>query len=252
MPFAEERRSYDATKKRTSSEYVKFSPDYKVVLRILNPTARTVWKHWIQEARGGMGLGAVCPNISAQMNICPIELSLIGLDREDAEDKKILENKRARRKFVVNVLDRTVYTTCPACGEKSPGKKCKSCGTDFKGVKGAPLNKVKILEQGPNLFNKQLNTVEKMQADDFDGAEITDYDINFITSGSDRDRIINAVPLAPAALPDDAMLDPETGEPQQLFDLDILAEPATVEDIEAYLNGAGVEEINALHGITKE
>src|SRR3954464_3446676 len=99
MPFAEATRTYSDTRKRSGSDYVKFSPDYRIVLRMLNPTAKTVWKHWIDEANGGRGMGANCPNTSAGMTICPIEQSVASLPR-DSEDRRA---KNARRKFIVNV-----------------------------------------------------------------------------------------------------------------------------------------------------
>ncbi len=58
MPFAEERVSYDDTKKRTSTAYVKFTPEHRVVLRILDDRAQLAWKHWVKEANGGRGLMA--------------------------------------------------------------------------------------------------------------------------------------------------------------------------------------------------
>lgn len=243
MPFAQERVSYSDTRKRTSDKYVKFNPNYKTTLRILNPESRMVWKHWIAEANNGRGMGAVCPNVTAKTNICPIDKELVGLSKEEAGSRS------ARPKFIVNVLDRTAYTTCPNCNTYTPGKNCQSCDTLLKGAKFEPLNKVKILEQGPKLFNQGLNGVEKMQADDFDGAAITDYDINFMTQGTGRDRVINPAPLAPSELPEDSFIDRETGEIQQLWDLDLLAEPTSVEEIEAMMRGATVDELNAIRGI---
>lgn len=246
MPFSEEPRSRTDTAKRTSTAYVKFSPEYKVVLRILDKSARTVWKHWIPQANGGRGMTANCPNYAhgAQTNSCPIELSAAGLPADSEEARE----KRARRKFVVNVLDRTPYATCPSCGTFTPGRKCQNCKADLKGAKFTPLNKVKILESGPQLFNQGLNAVERMQREDFD-VDITEYDINFMTQGEGRDRKVQPLPQEPSPLPDDAFIDPDTGEPQALYRLDDLAEPNTIEEIKAMLAGATMDELNALRGI---
>jgi len=252
MPFSEEPRSYSDTRKRTSSEYVKFSPDYRVVLRILNPEARTVWKHWIPEANGGRGLGAVCPNVAPGLNVCPVEQKYSSYPKDDAERRE----HAARKRFVVNVLDRTPYTTCNSCSERTPAKKnpaglgkvCINCGQELKGNKYAPLNKVKILEQGPNLFNKQLNVIENMQKEDT-GKDITEYDIVFTTTGIGRDRTIQALPQDPVALSDEDFLNPETGEAQALFDLELLAEPASSEEVALMLQGATIEQLNAIRGI---
>jgi len=253
MPFSEEARSYDDTRKRTSNEYVKFTPEYRTVLRILNPMARTVWKHWLPMANGGRGMGAVCPNIAPGMNICPVDAQYAHLPRDNDERRA----NAARRKFIVNVLDRTPYTTCKHCNTDTPGKKnpagtgkvCVNCGGDLKGQDFKPLNRVKILEQGPNLFNKELNNIEEMQKEEIK-KDITEYDITFTTQGIGRDRTIKAMPQDPADLEEDAFIDPETGEEQQLFDLDLLAEPASVEEITLMLQGATVEQLNAVRGIS--
>lgn len=252
MPFSEEARSYDETAKRTGAEYFKFTPEYRTVGRILNPNARTVWKHFIPQANNGRGFGAVCPNTSAGMNVCPVELSTADLPKDDQERK----NSYAKRKFLVNILDRTPYTECSACHGQTPGKvvpgsrskQCINCGADLKGHDFKPLNKVKILEQGPRLFNEQLNAIEAMQQEEL-GKDITEYDITFTTQGTGRERTITALPQDPKPLEDDAFVDEETGEEQKLWDLEILAEPASVEQIELMLQGATVDQINAVKGI---
>lgn len=250
MPFSEERRSYEETRKRTGAEYLKFTPEYRTVARVLDGNARTVWKHFIQQANGGRGMGAVCPNVTAGLNICPIEAEVAHLPKDDQERR----NANARRKFVVNVLDRTPYTTCETCNSPTPAKVvgrekiCTSCGASLKGHDFAPLNKVKILEHGPKLFNEQLNAIEQMQREELD-MPITEYDITFTTQGSGRDKKITAIPQDPKSLEEDALIDKETGEPQKLYDLELLAEPAQVEEITLMLQGATVEQLNAIRGI---
>lgn len=245
MSFAEPNRSYSETRKRTSNNYVKFDPKYRLILRILNPKARTSWKHWIGEANAGRGLMATCPN-TAQNKICPIDKSLEGLDKTDPT---YLE-RRAKKRFLVNVLDRTPYTVCSTCNEKTPGKKCVACGADVsKKHEFVPLNQVKLLEHGPALFATALNAIEESQRDDF-GVDITGYDISFTTTGANREKKIAPLPAgAPYELSEKDFLDPETGEPQRLFDLDLLAEPSTVDEIDAMLKGATVQDLNQLRGI---
>lgn len=244
MPFAETTRTSTETRKRTSDNYVKFTDNYRVILRILNTTARVAWKHWIPEANGGRGLMATCPNVGSQVRPCPIEKMSAGKAKDDAE----YTERRARPRYIVNVLDRTPHVVCPNCNTTTPGKVCQSCKADVSKEKSFPLNKVKILEQGPRLFNEQLNAVEKLQQEELN-AEITDYDIVFQTNGSGRDRKITAIPQQPKELDASVLVDPETGEEQKLFDLDALCEPNTVEEIEAMLRGATIEELNALRGI---
>lgn len=244
MPFAQATKTYSDTRKRTSSSYVKFDPEYRVVLRILNPEARLVWKHWVSEANEGRGMGAICPNTSANVGGCPIEASLKDLPKDDP---KRLE-KRAKKRYIANVLDRTPYTTCSSCNERTPGKKCQSCGSDLKKNTFEPLNEVKILEGGPRLFFETLNGVEKLQTEEL-GLEITDYDIIFQTQGIGRDRKISAIPQAASELTEQDLADKETGEPQPLFDLDLLAEPASIEEIELMLQGATMQQLNELRGI---
>jgi len=218
---------------------------------MLNATSKRTWKHWIQAANGGKGLMATCPN-TGLTGICPIEKRLATYAKDDPR----INEERAKKRFIVNVLDRTPYTVCPSCNvetpgvsnENAPGKFCISCGSVLKNAEYFPLNKVKLLEGGPRLFAESLNFVDKMQRDELN-VEITDYDITFITIGEARERRINAIPQNPEPLTEEAMVDRETGEPQKLFDLDILAEPSTVEEIEAMLKGATINELNILKGI---
>jgi hypothetical protein len=87
-----------------------------------------------------------------------------------------------------------------------------------------------------------------MQQEDY-SADITEYDIVFTTSGTGRDKKIAAIPQKPEPLEEDALLDPETGEVQALFNLDDLAEPTSIEEIEMMLKGASMQEINEARGI---
>lgn len=245
MPFVE---TYDSpqTRKRTSDSYVKFSPDHRIILRMLDAQAKLIWKHWIPEANGGKGMMANCPNTSHSRE-CPIEKSLVGLAKDDP---RVLD-RRAKRRYVVNVLDRTPYTVCPSCNENTPkGKNCSNCGATLKAsLDYAPLNKVKLLESGPQLFATTLSAVEKMQLEDYPENSITDYDITFMTQGTGRERKISATPQAPSDVEVDALLDKETTEEQKQFDLDLLSEPSSVEEIELMLQGATMEELNAVRGI---
>lgn len=245
MPFVDT-YTYPQTRKRTSDSYLKFSPDHRTVARMLDDHAKLVWKHWIPEANAGRGMMANCPNTQA-VRECPIEKSLVGLAKDDP---KVIE-RRAKKRYVVNVLDRTPYTVCASCNENTPkGKNCFNCQAALKNSQEyAPLNKVKLLESGPQLFATTLAGVEKLQKEDYPENEITDYDIVFLTQGTGRERKIAATPQAPSELEADALLDKETGEEQKRFDLDLLAEPSSIEEVEAMLRGATIEELNSIRGI---
>lgn len=243
MSFAEEAPVYDKseTQNRTGAAYVKFDEAYRVTLRVLDPQARTVWKHYIEQANDGKGTSVVCPNTTAQTKVCPIEQSVEGLPKDDVQRKAA----NARKRFVTNVLDRTPYTTCNTCQTFTPGNNCISCGSPLKGHDFKPLNKVKILEGGPRLFIEQLNNIERMQKQDFN-KDIVDYDIVFTTTGRGRDKKIAALPRAVEALDASVMLDAETGEPQKVYDLDLLTEPTSIEEIKLNLQGVPFQEILAV------
>lgn len=246
--FVEDRVSYGDTKKRTSTAYVKFTDKYRIVLRILNEQAKLTWKHWVKEANGGKGMMATCPNTRSQTDACPIDADLKGLPKDDP---KVLERK-AKARYVVNVLDRTPYTVCPACNEQTPAvgpeKVCSNCGASVKKNTFAPLNQVKLLEGGPRLFRETLKPIADNGELEWE-KDITGYDITFQTQGEGRDRKIAAFPQSPVDLTEEDLVDTETGEPQRLFDLDILAEPNSVEEIELMLKGATIQDLNALRGI---
>lgn len=243
MSFVEELPKYnkDETGARTGANYVKFQEDFRVTLRILDKKSRIVWKHFIEQANQGRGTSVVCPNITAQTQACPIEMAVAHLPKDDQERK----NGYARRRYIANVLDRTPYTTCTTCNTFTPGTKCSSCGASLKGHDFAPLNKVKILEGGPRLFVEGLSAIDKMQTEDL-GKEITEYDITFTTSGKGRDKKISALPRDPSVLEDSALIDTETGEPQKLYDLDLLSEPTSVEEIKLHLQGLPFAEVLAV------
>lgn len=240
MPFAEETVSRSDTKKRSSANYVRWSPEYRTVLRVLNPNARLAWKHWVSEANGGKGMMATCPNVTAQTKVCPIDKQIAHLPKED----EVYKDRKAKKRFIVNVLDRTPVTICSSCSNETPGKNCQFCGADLRKAEFVPLNKVKILEGGPQLFSQNLNAVEKMQKEDFD-VDITGYDINFTVTGAGRDRKIAAIPQPPSEISESDFED-EAGEAQKLFDLDLLIEPNSIEEIELMLQGATLDEINAV------
>jgi hypothetical protein len=233
-------KSYAETRKRTSAAYVKFTEDYRTTLRILNPNARTVWKHWIPQANGGKGMSANCPNVRADMSVCPMEASVKHLPKDNPERREAA----ARKRFVINVLDRTPHTICNACNTLTPSKVCINCGNDLKkGHDFKPLNRVKILEGGVQLFNYSLNPIQEMQMDDY-SVDITGYDIVVTASGEGRDRKLAVIPQKPEELEEGALLDPETGEPQSLYNLDDLAEPTPLDEVEMMLKGATMQEIN--------
>jgi len=253
MPFAEDLpvRNFDQTLRRPTTDYVRFTDQYRVVLRVLNEEARTVWRHYITQANKGKGMSANCPNVRADMSVCPLELSVRGLPKESQERK----DKIARRRYITNVLDRTPHTICPACNTNSPqtrSKDCISCGSDLSKADFQPLNKVKIMEGGIRLFNQGLNVIADNQAQDFDGADITEYDIVFTTTGENREKQIAPNPRQPTPLPAEALLDPLTGEKQALYDLDLLAEPSSLEEINLMLQGASKEDIFAARENSRE
>lgn len=242
MPFAVEKKTYSEARTRTGSNYVKLVPEYRAVLRILDDNAALVWKHFIQEANAGKGMGAVCPNVTAQTKVCPIEKSLEGADEDTRREKQ------AKKRYIVNVLDRTPYTTCDACNAETPGKNCTACGNDISKNKFHPLNKIKLLEGGKMLFIDGLNELEKLGQEDFH-TDITGYDIVFQTKGKGRDKRTSVTPQQPSVIPTEDFLDPETGEPQRKFNLEDLTEPNTVEEIELMMTGATMQDLNALRGI---
>lgn len=243
MPFAD---SAVRTRKRTSSDYVKFEEGYRVVLRLLEDKSRVTWTHWLQEANAGKGLSAICPNTD-KVKICPVEKEL---DQLANDDPRFNERKR-KPKYIANVLDRTPVTFHESCSQVTPkgsGNKCIHCGESVAKNTFTPLNKVKILSGGPRLFRETLNGVEKLQQEELQ-LSITEYDIVFQTQGRGRDKRISAIPQTAEEFNDEWLVDPETNEPQRKFDLDTLSEPTTVEEIEAMMNGATFEELNAIRGI---
>lgn len=242
-------RSPEETLERTSVAYVKFTNDYRTVIRLLQSNARKTWKHFIPQANKGGGLSVVCPNTAPGLSLCPIEAKYADLPRDNPERK----NNNARQRYIINVLDRTPHTICKSCNSLTPGKRgpegtgkfCVTCAADLKGLDFKPLNKIKLLEQGPKLFY-QFNTIEKLQLEEIE-KPILDYDIIITSEGVGRDRVLTANPGPDKPLEEDALLDSD-GEQQELYDLEALAEPTSPEAITLFLGGATYDQVRATVG----
>jgi len=99
----------------------------------------------------------------------------------------------------VNVLDRTPAKVCPSCGKeyKKEGQNFPTsctCGASLVNVEVKPLNKIKILSKGKDLFS-QLNILQDSILDDKkEPVGLKNFDISLFVSGTGRDTKTTAVP----------------------------------------------------------
>lgn len=185
MPFAEPEQKKDFSKFK-KTEFLML-PEGTSIIRIVQPEARKKQTHYLNMSYVEC-LGADCP-------ICKNNQQLRLEYPETYFSERGFSAKR--RRYYVNVIDRTLAVTCPECGKewKTTGPTQCSCGKSLIGVALAPINKIKVMANGPTLFEEDLNALEKLVLDaDKNPVGIMNFDIALLVKGTGKDRTISAVP----------------------------------------------------------
>jgi predicted RNA-binding Zn-ribbon protein involved in translation (DUF1610 family) len=122
-----------------------------------------------------------------------------------------------RKTYFVNVLDKTNVKTCPSCGTdvKKSGatypSACPKCSTMITTTAEHPLNKVKILSRGVQLFDYLNSMVSSILDEAGNVRDIDTYDIILTVSGEGKERKVFPMPLtansAPVEIGEDALFD---------------------------------------------
>ena len=173
-----------------TTEYIDLAQGSNFI-RILDDSAYNVHIHYVNGAYIEC-LGEECP-------VCKNNKRII---MENPKDFRNIPGYSSRaERYLVNVLDKTPAKLCPSCGRynKKIGKvyptTC-SCGAILVSVEEEPINKVRILAKGKELFN-QFNILESSVLDDKkEPIGLTNFDITLVVSGTGRDTKVTAVPLA--------------------------------------------------------
>lgn len=188
MPFAQI-KTYENKESNSLKRLEYLNISGPTTIRVLDKKAYDVESHYFAHARASVEcLGNDCP-------ICDTNKKVYAMNPEKFRDD-VNYHARSTRYFV-NVLDRTPTKICTKCSAEvrnlnSPA--CTSCGELITTVQAKPLNKVKILGKGIQLF-EQLNAIEASIFDkEGNPLTLTDYDITLVPSGSGKKTTITPIP----------------------------------------------------------
>lgn len=177
--------------------FVKLDEDRPVTVQILQDRATQYYVYWFKDSSGSW-----VKYISPGLNTCPV------VERNRLVGKESPKYVRASRKYAVMVHDVTPKITCPECeADYWPQDKVKECdcGEALKGVKPAPVNKLRILERGYRLFSQLNSLVDTVTDADGEALELTQYPVMIVRKGSGNETTTTPIPQLhlPAVDPDD-------------------------------------------------
>lgn len=236
-PFVEfpERKDADFTP-FVRPKYLRFVEGSPLLVRILDKTAYSVDKHWIQKVNTSViCLGEQCP-------ICKHNEEL------RAESPNTFRRSKGyigiNRRYLVNVLDRTPVLKDVETGIEYYASKGKFPTLDSSGEKSLvglepePSNTIKILERGRELF-EQLSMIhnETIKLDAGEGGEpvesggLTSFDVKLVTMGRGKDTVITVMPMLTNNDDVESVLTEKELEPHILSTVGILLSPDEMVDL---------------------
>ena len=174
MPFSPIEQKPTFTKRKL--EFLNLVPGNSVI-RILDEDYVAVESHFLGKVYI-VCLGEDCP-------VCKNNRKIIMENPENFRDISGYSPRSTR--FYLNVMDKTLARICPQCGTevKQDVPTCK-CGTIIMNVEKKPLNKVKILSKGKQLFG-QLIALENTVVDEKGNRRgLTNFDITLVTAGTGK------------------------------------------------------------------
>lgn len=166
------------------------------VIRIVQPKPVKKWAHFIGTAY------VECLGFED----CPVCRNNKQLQMEYPQDYyKQSGYNPSRRRYFVNVIERTMGKICPQCNEDYKGNIpaiCPKCQYVLAPVPMKPINKIKVLAGGPTLFEEDLNALDKAVVNPTTGEPlgIMAYDITLVVKGAGKERSITAIPNQAADL----------------------------------------------------
>lgn len=199
-PFVEfpEKDEFETTFSRPV--FLRFKEGSPTIIRILDKSAHSVEKHWINNIKTSV----ICTGEQ-----CPICKNNEKLRAEFADSFKKAKGYSARnRRYSVNVLDRTPVIRDPEDGTEYYAVKGKfpvaspDGERSLVGLTPEPSNTIKILERGKSLFEQfeALHEEFAQVGTDAEGNEtitggLTTFDIKLSTLGSGKETTITAIRL---------------------------------------------------------
>ena len=206
--------------------YLKLNAGNHVVRFIEKPEdARLVYTHYVGGKYTVECLGDDCP-------VCDNNKKIIFEHPEDFRD--VPGYSPQSRRFLINVLDRTLVKVCPSCQEevvplsgKNYPATCPACRSFLTDVAPVPSNKVKLLSFGVELAQR-LNSIESSICDvQGDPVGLTNFDIVFAVEGAGRKKVTTPIAAAnrndPVDVPEEAFQDKDNAvmhlEANEILDL---------------------------------
>jgi hypothetical protein len=188
MPFAD-----TTSPVRFQNKKVQFLPliGGNYTIRILDSEALCLYTHYINKVTVEC-LGEECP-------ICSNNQRLI---MENPKDFRNVQGYAPRtRRYLVNVLDKTMVKKCPKCGLdnydiSATGNSCIGCSEMIISVVPEPSNTVKILAKGVQVFD-QLNSIDlSILNDKGEPLGLTNYDLVLRVTGTGNKKIVTPIPMS--------------------------------------------------------
>lgn len=218
------------------TEYLSLTPgEHKI--RILEPMETKTYTHYVGWSYLKC-LGDDCP-------LCENNKKIMYEHPEDYNTVKGWTPRRAR--FSINVFDKTPTKVCPKEGKEHPADafNCSVCGTALP--EAAPLNKVKVLSSGKDLFEDLKIQSKSIRDEQDERIDIRKYDFLLTVVGVGRDREIHTTPRW---FPGKENFE-EIGD-QQLFDLENATITVNREEMLDVFNGASIKDVFTLRRAKKE
>ncbi len=185
-PFAEIKTFENKKTELKKIEFLDLSS--ASVVRILDSHPYRVESHFFMPKTSVECLGDECP-------VCDVNKKIYAGNPEGFRDDPNYHARSVR--YFVNVLDRTMSRTCAKCSAEIKNlsvPSCPKCNEMIMSTPIKPLNRVKILGKGVQLF-EQLNAIEASVLNQ-EGAPLglTAYDITLVPSGSGKKLTITPIP----------------------------------------------------------
>lgn len=195
MPFIPERPKKDST----ADKYVKLVAGIPVTVQILDEKATLHFRHWVKTADKPNGFPVPCLGY----NSCPICLRNRSLGENASKHPDYLPYQK---RYLVNVINLTFAKVSPKTEEifygipNSKGEltypSTDKDGNSLVDVKEQPVNKVQILERGPDLFEKKFGPLEgRVKNASRTVLAINEFPVELVLEGTGRDTNITVFPL---------------------------------------------------------
>jgi len=201
MAFVNEKEREVTESKFRKTNWISLPSGTTSSIRILDEIATDAYYHYIGRY-----------SVKCLGNDCPICAS----NREIymAEPKTFRDNTSyipRRTRYFANVFDKTLAKKCESCGTDVKDVTlviCPKCQTSIATVAPQPINEVRVLSKGPQLFEDQLSVLDaSVLGMDGELLGINNFDINLVIRGTGKDTVTTAIPnvasTAPVVLKED-------------------------------------------------